>query len=240
MYSAVEKGPAFLAVILLVGGCSETGTVAPDGGPPARRPDRKVAPIAWGTPVDGIQVGITPVSCSVQGPEGRPVGCCESVGITIRNVSHELPAGCDGSVRLAVWQWRVGKVAPGTAGGMGVTGPVDPTVFPLKKKLLDGKVHQLESYLLPCGSIHPQQTMTGTFTVTFYFTDSRGRPLGGKWRGKLQTGSVAVRYYRHVPAPDPEAPKDEPQSPRAPSRGVLRTELPTHSNSPGLPPCKDA
>ena len=196
MYPAVEKGPVFLAIMLLVGGCSAAGPLAPDGGGPAPGPDRDIAPIAWGTPVNGIQVGITPVSCPIQEPEGRPIGCCESVGIYIRNLSHDLPAGCDGSVRLALWQWRVGEVAPGTAGGMGVTGPVDPTRFPLKKKLLDGKVRKLESYLLPCRSIHPQQSMSGTFAVTFYFTDSQGRPLGGKWRGELQTGSAPVQY-RH-------------------------------------------
>ena len=192
MHAAVERGPAFLAVILLVGGCSATGISAPD---------RDASPIAWGTPADGIQVGITPVSCPVPGPDGMPAGCCESVGITIRNVSHDLPAGCDGSVRLALWQWRLGKVAPGTAGGMGVKGPVDPTSFPLKKKLLDGKVRKLESYLLPCRSIHPQQSISGTFTVTFYFTDSQGRPLGGNWRGELQTRTAPV-HYRREPPPD--------------------------------------
>ena len=231
MHPAVEKRPAFLAIMFLVGGCSPAGAPAPG-------PDRKAAPITWGTPVSGIQIGITPVSCLVQAPEGRPVRCCESVGIYVRNLPHDLPAGCDGSVRLALWQWRVGKVAPGTAGGMGVKGPVDPTKFPLKKKLLDGKVRRLKSCMLPCRSIHPQESMSGTFTVTFYFTDSEGRPLGGKWRGELQTGSAPVQYHREPPS-DFEDPDDGGQRPRAPSRGVPGTEFPTHSNIPGLTPGRD-
>jgi len=233
MHPAIKKAPAFLAVVLLIGGCSSAGTPRPG-------PDRGAAGIAWGTPVDGIQIGITRVSCPVQDQDPgirREVVDYGTVGVGIyvRNLSHDLPAACDGSVRLALWHWRIGKPNPGTAGGMGVTGPVDPTRFPLQKKLLDGKVRRLESYLLPCRSIHPQQTMTGTFTVTFYYTDAQGRPLGGKWRGELKTGPAPVQYLPEPPL-DVEGPDDGGQRPRAPRRGVPATELLTHRMTQGQTP----
>ncbi len=97
---------------------------------------------------------------------------------------------------MAISSWGIGEpVKPGTSGGMFLgDAPVDPAKFALKPKILDGEVHFLTEYFLEGSSIHPQNSLSGSFAMTLYHTDPDGKYLGEKWCAKLRTGNTPVEF----------------------------------------------
>jgi hypothetical protein len=178
-----------LVFFLFLFGCygvEESGPVKESG--PERNPG-----IVWGESVDGIRIGLR--------LSGHPLLAVESmerysvpVSIYIQNLSCPLPGETEGTVRVSIGSWQIGDINPGTAGYQGYEGEPPVDEYPLRRKLLDGRVHFLEGYFIPASSIYPQDYLSGTLSMTLYHVRPEGRYTGDKWRGTLRTGPARVAY----------------------------------------------
>jgi hypothetical protein len=162
--------------------------------------------IHWGKPVDGLVLGIAvprgpyllPPPSSIQ---GRSTALVEPY---VKNVSLQIPADCDGSVRIMSAMFDLETRRPG--GGVW-WGCRQPATAPLAQKLLDGKTRHIQKLsasfnplalaketgayaeLFPASSEAENQThewIAGRLTLSLRFSNGKGELVVGSWSGTLE------------------------------------------------------